>query len=79
MANNSCTGDCLKCSFQQQVYCAAQRSYAMMENQRTIVERLDRIETSVADLTAKNGIINPFEEEKAQIPGGADSRPVRTI
>lgn len=49
MAENKCTGDCLKCSFQQQVYCAAQRTYAMMENQRAIVERLDRLEARLAE------------------------------
>lgn len=77
MANNSCTGDCLKCSFQQQVYCSAQRSYAMMENQRAIVERLDRIEAAIGSITASD--IIPLEENKAQIPGGADNRPEPTV
>lgn len=78
MANN-CTGDCLKCSFQQQVYCSAQRTYAMMENQKAIVERLDNLEASMSLLTAKNDIINPLEDYKAQNPGGAENRPEKTV
>ena len=78
MANN-CTGDCLKCSFQQQVYCSAQRSYAMMENQRAIVERLDRIEASMASITEKNDIINLLEDNNAQNSGGAENRPEQTV
>lgn len=79
MAENKCTGDCLKCSFQQQVYCAAQRSYAIMENQRAIVDRLDRIAESVGSITTGNNIINPLEDNKAQNPGGAENRPETTI
>lgn len=77
MAEKQCTGECLKCSFQQQVYCAAQRSYAMMENQRAIVERLDRIAEAVGSITANSNVI-PLED-KAQIPGGAENRPESQI
>lgn len=74
---NTCTGDCLKCSFQQQVYCSAQRSYAIMENQRAVVERLDRLEQAVASLTAHD--IIPLEENKAQIPAGVENRAEPTV
>ena len=77
MAN--CTGDCLKCSFQQQVYCSAQRSHAMMENQRAIVERLDRMESAILSLTTKNDIINPLEDNKAHNPAGAENRAETTV
>ena len=72
MAENKCTGDCLKCSFQQQVYCAAQRTYGIMENQRNIVERLERIDAAIQSLTGND--IVPLKDT-AQIPGGADNRP----
>ena len=79
MAENTCNGECIKCSFQQQVYCSAQRSYAIMENQRAIVERLDRLEASTSAITTKGAIINPLEDSKAQIPGGAENRPEPTV
>ena len=71
MATNTCTGDCLKCSFQQQTYCAAQRTYGIMENQRNIVERLEHIEAAIRSLTS-NDII-PLIEDKAQDSSGADN------
>lgn len=74
---NTCSGDCLKCSFQQQTYCSAQRSYALLENQRAIVERLDRIEKAMGALTAHD--IIPLEDNKAQNPGGAENRPEQTV
>lgn len=67
MADNKCTGDCLKCSFQQQIYCAAQRTYAMMENQRAIVERLDRLEARLSTTAPLISI--------AQKGDGAENRP----
>ena len=72
-----CTGDCLKCSFQQQVYCSAQRTYGILENQRNVVERLERIEAAIRSLTGNE--IVPLKEDTAQIPGGADNRPEPTI
>ena len=77
MATNTCSGDCLKCTFQQQVYCAAQRTYAMMENQRVIVERLDRLEAALGSFTARD--IIPIEESKAQNPAGAENRAEKTV
>lgn len=68
MAEKTCTGECLKCSFQQQVYCSAQRTYAIMENQEAIVERLDRI---LARFDTSNLI--PLEDS-AQDGSGAENR-----
>lgn len=54
-ATKQCTGDCLKCSFQQQTYCTAQRSYAILKsletvikNQGAIFERVEILEKSLA-------------------------------
>jgi hypothetical protein len=70
MAEQHCTGDCLKCSFQQQVYCSAQRTYAMMNNQEAIISRLDAIESSLSAFEAKESIIK-FDKE-AQKDSGAE-------
>ena len=70
MAEKQCTGDCLKCSFQQQVYCAAQRSYALMTYIPGIIERLDRIENS---LPSMGEVFNPLKEE-AHEDAGAENR-----
>ena len=71
MAERTCTGECLKCSFQQQVYCSAQRTYAMMLNQEAIVGRLARLEAMLSRFDAKE--IIPLED-KAQSGAGADNR-----
>lgn len=65
MAEEKCTGACIKCSLQQQVYCAAQRTHGMIENQRAIVERLDRIMDAIM-----GGEVVPLKDE-AQNPDGA--------
>ncbi len=69
MADFKCTGECIKCSFQQQTYCAAQRGYAMMTYLPAIVERLDRIERVFG-----GSVFNPLEEPKAQKGSGAENR-----
>jgi hypothetical protein len=73
MAENTCTGECIKCSFQQQTYCAAQHGHAVMNNQRAIIARLDRIEASLSGLAMQGTLINPLEE-KAQGGSGAENR-----
>lgn len=75
MPEKKCTGDCLKCSLQQQVYCAAQRTYAMMHNQEAIVERIAALE---ARLFGKSEIINPLKDN-AQGAGGAENRPQEQV
>ena len=59
MAENVCSGECIKCSFQQQIYCAAQHGHAVMNNQRAIIARLDRIEAAIGRPAT---LINPLEE-----------------
>lgn len=72
MADNTCTGDCLKCSTPQQIYCASRISYATMKNQEAIVARLDRIDQALSRLAVPaEGIINPIE---AQSGPGAENR-----
>ena len=72
MAENICTGECIKCSFQQQIYCAAQHGHAIMNNQRAIVERLDRLEAGMSTLARPKSLINPLGDEKAQEADGAE-------
>ena len=72
MAAQTCTGDCLKCSFQQQTYCAAQRSYGIMKNQEAIVARLDALAAALAAFTPGQ-VFNPMEDN-AQKGSGADNK-----
>ena len=71
MAENKCTGDCIKCPFQQQVYCSAQRTYGLMKNQEAIVAILEALEAKLVAFTSSN--ITPIEE-KAQKDSGAENR-----
>ena len=71
MADKACTGDCLKCSFQQQTYCSAQRTYAILKNQEAIVNRLDILEDIVSGFAEKE--IIPLEDN-AQHGSGAENR-----
>ena len=71
MAENKCTGDCLKCTLQQQIYCAAQRTYGLMKNQEVFVERLERIEAALAAFDSKPLI--PLKEIEALESPGADN------
>lgn len=68
----TCTGDCLKCSFQQQTYCAAQRTYGIMKNQEAIVARLEAIEAKL-DTPAPGPMINVLEAPKG--PGADNEGP----
>ena len=77
----TCTGDCLKCSFQQQTYCAAQRTYQQMKNEEVLFSHIANIEEAIAALQmafnkfGDGQLINPFKiEDKAQDGGGADNR-----
>ena len=71
MADFKCTGECLKCSFQQQAYCSAQRTYAIMLNQGAIIARLDRLEEMLSRFDQKD--IIPLEDD-AQNGSGAENR-----
>jgi|GEM_PF-4878748 len=39
---------------QQRVYCSSQRSYAILENQRVIMERLNDMQRKISLLTEKD-------------------------
>jgi len=56
----TCSGDCLKCSFQQRVYCSAQMSRNMLDVLEDIRQRLDRIEKAGAE---QEGLFNPMNNE----------------
>ena len=85
-----CSGDCLRCSVQQRIYCSSQMSrnmVGMMEtvlsNQTAILERLERLER--ANEPKDEGIVNPMAEapsestnepnlDNAQDDAGAENR-----
>ena len=48
MAEKQCTGDCLKCPLQQQIYCTSQRSFQMMRNQEAIYNKLESLEKALS-------------------------------
>ena len=75
MAQSSCTGDCLKCSFQQQTYCAAQYGHAIMAVMPAIIERLDMLNARFG----RADIFNPLVKEEAQKGSGADNKGLTTI
>ena len=74
MADKVCSGDCLKCSLQQQVYCAAQHGHAIMAVMPVLVARLDRIEAAISGFAPQNNeIINPLKID-AHNGSGAENR-----
>ncbi len=72
MAENACTGECIRCSIQQQIYCAAQHGHAIMNNQRTIVGRLDRLEAAIESVSSQDKLINPLAVKQTQEADGAE-------
>ena len=72
MPEKRCTGDCLKCSLQQQMYCAAQRTYAIMGLMPQLNERLDSVEKALSSFT-QNEVFNPLKDD-AQKDSGAENR-----
>ena len=70
----TCTGDCIKCGFQQQTYCAAQRCYYLMDAVRGLADRLGRIEGALAALAAPGEIIAASAEAQTG-PGAENSGP----
>ena len=77
MATQTCTGDCLKCSFQQQTYCAAQRSYGLMKNQEAIVALIKDLDAKLVSFVGP-AQINVLENN-AQNGSGAENRESETI
>ena len=77
MADKACTGDCLKCSMPQQIYCAAQHGHAVLGAVPVIVARLDRLEAALNKFGQPSEIINPLQD--AQIGAGAENRVPESI
>lgn len=77
MPEKKCTGDCLACSFQQQVYCAAQHGHAIMAFMPAIIERLDRLDSALSGFSHQE-IINPLKDN-AQKDSGAENRESQTF
>ena len=73
MEERTCTGDCLKCSVQQQIYCGSRHGHAIMGVLPSLFERLDRIEAALASFAKNTEIINPLKDD-AQKGSGADNR-----
>ena len=88
MEGRKCDGNCLGCSFQQQTYCSAQRTYALLKNQEAMFSHIGNLEEALAAMKTaferfggEGKIINPFEkvespkeakEDEAQNGGGAE-------
>lgn len=62
-----CTGDCIGCSMQQQIYCSSQRAYHLVKNQEEVMRRIDALEKRLSG----GSLINPFQE--AQEGRGAEN------
>lgn len=77
MEAKKCTGECIKCSFQQQVYCAAAHGHAIIELFPPLFERIDSLERRLARFDNAE-IINPLEDG-AQKEAGAENRVSETI
>lgn len=75
MPEKKCTGECIRCTFQQQVYCAAQHGHAIMAFMPAIIERLDRLDAKFGQAD----IFNPLKDGGAQKVPGADNRGIETI
>lgn len=71
----ACSGDCLKCTFQQRVYCSAQMSRNMIDmmsvvlkSQEDIVSRLERLEKNGKE---QETVFNPMGVER-DLPGNGE-------
>lgn len=63
----TCTGECIKCSFQQQIYCGAQLAHGIIKNQEAIVARLDALDAKVSSFGATPSI-NPSNKKHTSGP-----------
>ena len=60
-----CTGDCLKCSQGQRLYCASQHSYMVMRMLSTMQEKFDQLSAKIEALQPnEDNIFNPLAEQK---------------
>ena len=66
-----CSGDCIKCSPSQRIYCASQRSLEIIGNQRVILAQLNELR----ELISNNGAVEPITDETStESDAGADNR-----
>ena len=62
--NKMCHGDCIKCSFQQRVYCAsymARNNYAMIES---VLAKLDSMQSEIENMNIR---INSIQSNEAEL------------
>lgn len=67
----TCTGDCIKCSTAQRIYCAAQHCYAVMQTQQVILAQLQDLRDTVSQARA----VAPIKDETGtESDAGAENR-----
>jgi hypothetical protein len=54
-----CPNDCIKCSFQQQVYCAAFMSRTMIDKVKNLEEKVDNLTNSITGNPTT--LVNPMQ------------------
>ena len=74
MPEKKCTGECIKCHFSQQIYCAAQHGHAIMAALPSLFDRLDSLEKRLSRFDSTN-IINPLEDGAQKGPGAENRGP----
>ena len=74
MAEYKCSGDCIKCSPAQRLYCASQRAYAILETQQAILSQLAEIREKLNQEEAVTPIDGTGTEED-----GADNRDSQNV
>lgn len=59
MEEKTCSQDCTKCTFVQQVYCSSQRAIMIMQNQQKILDMLVNEHSEIVQLNQKfDSIVN---------------------
>ena len=76
MEEKKCSGNCIACSFQQQVYCAAQHGHAIMAALPAVFDRFDRIQAALAKFDKGSDFINPLSDEAQQGAGAENRAPI---
>lgn len=66
----TCKGDCISCNAAQRIYCAAQRTFAIMQNQQSILEQLAELREAISQAKA----VAPIDETGTEDDAGAENR-----
>ena len=72
MANNKCSGDCMKCAPFQRQYCASQMAYNAMGVMSSMSSQIDAIQSQIKALCAKieemndGAVFNPLAKQPIQ-------------